>query len=540
MNGHETISGFLERVRLRLARADASRLAARCLTGLAAAALLWAIGWRIFGYAAPRAGYAVVAVTGLLAWTVGIMLRRRGMRHAAVAADETFDLKDGLLSWLGFRAKDLRGEAFELHERAMAAKVGPLDPAAVPVPRNRRLWTAGFLTIIAAAVLSLIPHSAAVRDRLAREELTSSRSAEVKRQAEEAVEELLKQLDEEERGLVDPAKLRDLARALEETKDPREAEKQIARFEAELAKAMQGLEARQDEAVLKLSAEELAKSQVADARQLGKHLDAKDYQNARGKLDAMKPKAGRKLTEKELAELRKKVAKTKEMAKRMAEGARRRDFGNAMKPGDKMDGAQGAMDGGNQQPLQEMLDGLDADARRMDAMLAEGEFDPDAEEMMAQLGGKLDGLGKRFGMLGARQRAKDKLGRLRAGMCDAREFAQGRTQQLGLARSMSPSPNAGGREAGTGSVESRRDARDELQDNGNLAQLKGQQNADGTSSQSVESADSGTGVAGRAAVDREREFRRQMESLVRRDDIPEELKLGVREYFERIHKMDNN
>jgi hypothetical protein len=27
-----------------------------------------------------------------------------------------------------------------------------------------------------------------------------------------------------------------------------------------------------------------------------------------------------------------------------------------------------------------------------------------------------------------------------------------------------------------------------------------------------------------------------MESLVRRDDIPEELKLGVREYFERVHE----
>ena len=538
MSARPGIDGFLDRVRRRLGTADALRVAACCVLGAAGLCVAWALAWRFFGYAAPRAGYAVAIALGGIAWGVLSIWKRRTTLQAATAADEVFGLKDGLLSWLEFRAEDRSGEAYELHERSMEAAVSKLDPAAVPAPASRRLWAIGLPIAALAVFLSFLPHSDAVRDRLAREEVTSQRSAEVKRQVEDAVEELLKDLDEEEKKLVDPAKLRELAAGLEETKDPREAEKQIARFEAELAKAMQGLEARQDEAVLKLSAEELAKSQVADARQLGKQLDAKDYQKAREELKAMKPEAAKKLTEKELAELRKKVAKTKEMAKRMADGARKRDFGKAMKPGDKMDGAEMQMADGKQQPLQDMLDALDADARKMDGMMEKGEFDPDAEAMMAQLGDKMDGLGKRFGMLGARKNAKDKLARLRAGMSEARQFAQGNSQTLGLARSMMQSPNAGGLEAGRGSVESRRDARDELKDNGNLAQLKGQQNEEGPSTNSVESADSGTGVAGRAAVDRQREFRRQMESLVRRDDIPEELKLGVREYFERVHEVD--
>jgi hypothetical protein len=123
-------------------------------------------------------------------------------------------------------------------------------------------------------------------------------------------------------------------------------------------------------------------------------------------------------------------------------------------------------------------------------------------------------------------------------MGEARQFAQGQSQMLGLAQSMMQSQQPGGLEAGRGSVESRRDARDELKDNNNLAELKGNPNGEGPSTNTVESAESGTGIAGRAAVDNQREFRRQMESLVRRDDIPEELKLGVREYFERVHETE--
>ncbi|RYD66634.1 MAG: hypothetical protein EOP83_04575 [Verrucomicrobiaceae bacterium] len=170
----------------------------------------------------------------------------------------------------------------------------------------------------------------------------------MKKQVEEAVEELIKGLGEEELKELDPNKLRELAKQLAETKDQREAEKQIAKFEQEIAKAMQGLEARQDEAVLKLSAEELAKSSLADARQLGKQLDAKDFEKAQQELGEMKPEAKKQMTPEELEKLKKNAAKAKEMAKRMADGARQRNFGKMQKPGDKMDGEQMKMNNGNQ------------------------------------------------------------------------------------------------------------------------------------------------------------------------------------------------
>ncbi len=532
------ISAFIDVVRRRLDRGVASRIGARCLLAAAGACVLWAVGWRIFGYAAPWLGYAVAGAAGVLALIVAMMLSRQTTARAASVADEVFGLKDGLLSWLGFRAKGSEGEVFELHERMMTAKVSTLEPAAVPVVHPRRSYGVGVLLAVIAGGLAFLPHSQAVRDRLAREQMTAERSAEVKKQVEEAVEELIKDLSEEERKQIDPAKLRELAKQLDETKDQREAEKQIAKFEQELAKAMQGLEARQDEAVLKLAAEELAKSSLADVRQLGKQLDAKDFEKAQQEMQDMKPGAKPKMTPEQLEQLKKNAAKAKDMAKRMADGARKRDFGKAPKPGNNQDAAEMPMANGDQKPMQEMLDEMDAEARQLGQKMEQGEFDPDAEAMAGRMDGKMDELGKRLGMLGARQKAKDKLAKLRAGMSEARQFAQGQSQMLGLAQSMAQGQTPGGLAPGQGSVESRRKEQDELKDNGNMAQLKGQANPDGPSSNSVESAESGTGIAGRAAVDSKREFRRQMESLVRRDDIPEELKLGVREYFERVHESD--
>ena len=54
----------------------------------------------------------------------------------------------------------------------------------------------------------------------------------------------------------------------------------------------------------------------------------------------------------------------------------------------------------------------------------------------------------------------------------------------------------------------------------------------------MEDADSGSGISGKRANAKARDFSSQIESFVQRDDVPEEMKLGVREYFERIHEVE--
>ncbi|NNE93682.1 MAG: hypothetical protein HKN23_18690, partial [Verrucomicrobiales bacterium] len=93
----------------------------------------------------------------------------------------------------------------------------------------------------------------------------------------------------------------------------------------------------------------------------------------------------------------------------------------------------------------------------------------------------------------------------------------------------------GGKKAGTGSVESRTDQSTELVDNGQTTQLKGQK-GQGPSLATIESADDGDGVSSRRTVAAQREFREQMESFVQREDVPEDVKEGVKQYFHSIHQ----
>ncbi|MGJ8672796.1 hypothetical protein [Rubritalea sp.] len=95
-----------------------------------------------------------------------------------------------------------------------------------------------------------------------------------------------------------------------------------------------------------------------------------------------------------------------------------------------------------------------------------------------------------------------------------------------------------GLKAGTGSSDARRDSIDELANDGNLEQLSGQKGS-GPSLSKIEEAESGSGVSSNRTTRTAREFDRQMESFIERDDVPEELKIGVREYFKTIHEVES-
>ncbi len=532
------IESFLNAVRRRLDGGARMQVYSQVLLAASAAAVLWAIAWRIFGYAAPLASYAVIAVLAVISAIVWLIFSKRDIHSAAHSADGVFGLKDALVSWLDFRAGKHEGEVYQLAQRDLARRVESQDVKAVPIPSCRRAFTIASVLAAAAIGLALLPHSAAVMKRLADEQLAAARSKEIEKQVEEAIEEIIKSMSEEERELLNPAAMREWAKQLEATKDFRENEKQLARLEQQIAKAMQGLEARQDEAILKLAADELAKSSLADVRQLGKQLDAKDFDKAAEELKDMKPEAMKKMTPEELEQLRKNAAKTRDMAKRMADGARRKDFGK-MKPGDNKNAKPSDAKPGDEQAMEEMLEELDEEAGDLAEELEDGEEMEEGDEELAEgVGEKMDGLGKRVRKLGARQKAKSKLGALRSGLADARQFSQGRSQSLGLAQMQSK--GQGGLAPGKGSDQSRRQERDEFKDNGNMTQLKGKQTGEGPSSTTTESAESGSGIAGRANVAKQREFKQQFESLVHRDDIPEALKLGVREYFEKVHETETS
>jgi hypothetical protein len=167
-----------------------------------------------------------------------------------------------------------------------------------------------------------------------------------------------------------------------------------------------------------------------------------------------------------------------------------------------------------------------ASAKRME--LEKGEIDKDkrgeCKACQAALAAKISDLEKKLKKMSLCRRAGKRLSKL----CQACSQCQG-----GLCES----PNAGGKKAGAGSNNSRRDVEDELVDNGQTTRLKGIKAA-GPSITSVESADDGSGISNRRHEARERNFERQFESFVQREDVPENVRDGVKRYFENIHQAD--
>lgn len=541
MNISDSIAHFLHQVRSHLNRALLMRGLFLALSACASACILWALSWRIFGYAAPHLGYLVIAGMTLI---IGLMIYRmklHKLQDAAVRADEHFQLKDALTSYLDFQQRpDTTCEVYQLQEKTVERSIARHQPTTIVsrVPHQRK-WLSAALSIIA-IILALLPHSPAVKDRIAQQQLMLDRSTQVREEMEEIVEEMIAAMDEQEKELLKPEQLRQWVKDLEGTKDQREAMKQLAKFEQKISEAMKGLEARKDEEILKLAAAELGASQMAEAKQLGKKLENKDFANAKQQLSEIKPakpKELKKLSSEEMKKLQERAAKMKEMSNRMANGARKRDFGNQGKNGKNLKATDGK-EAGEAKEMDQLLQDLEdaaADADKQLAEMEEGDIGEMAEGAMDKLDKDLEKLGMRLGKLDAKQKARARMKALGKCAGQSQKFCNGQSQLLGLAQMQAQQP--GGLKPGTGHLDNKRKGEDERTDNENLTQLKGQQ-GEGPSRSSVEQADSGEGISGRASTDKNRDFRKQTESLVQRDDVPEELKQGIREYFNRVHEIE--
>ena len=65
--------------------------------------------------------------------------------------------------------------------------------------------------------------------------------------------------------------------------------------------------------------------------------------------------------------------------------------------------------------------------------------------------------------------------------------------------------------------------------------IKGQ----GPSDVTTEEANSGTGSTSGGVAKRKLQYRKQAEAYIQRQDVPSEVKQGVKHYFENIHQLEN-
>ncbi len=519
------------------------RLAILTISSTAGLLILLSLFWILRGHSVPFAVSLGIVLTAAIAAFVYYSTHRMRPTAASVAADSHFDLKDGITTARHLAESAPDAPATEQQWAWLHPRLTTCDPATITRPFPKKQIALTTTLAVSALILCLLPPSASVRAAEKSAAETRARVTESKEQLQQLIEELEKDfVAEEDKENLDMDEFRKMVKEIDETGDRAEAARQFARIERKIRDATRGLDQQRDEETLKLAAKELAKAEDTDARKLGKKLDEKELKEAAEmleklaakKLDPKELKKGAAEKKKALDEAKKDLAKMRAASKRMAaagkqrQAARQAQGAGAGANAKGGAGGEGAQAGGEGKALEDMLAELDEAAAEMEKDLEEIEFDPDAEwddeagEAMAGMKGKL---GKHLKKMHGKRLAKSKLDALRQGLAQAQAFSQGQSQQLGLA--------AGGKKPGSGSSWSERKERDDSQKNGSLTQLQGQ-HGDGPSLSAVEDSESGTGVSTRKGTAKERDFNRQMESFVQRDDIPESLKLGVRNYFENL------
>ncbi len=180
----------------------------------------------------------------------------------------------------------------------------------------------------------------------------------------------------------------------------------------------------------------------------------------------------------------------------------------------------------NAQDLQENMDEMELDMMEGDPMSQE-----EWEELLEQLENMdmdIEALQKMLERMEAMKNMREKL--------------QGLQKMLGQSQ-ISPSEkelflrkSKGGKKPGFGSDSSRRKNKDKLKNNKQHTKIKGKKGI-GPVKSSVESADSGSGVSRRKGTAKKRSHEKQMSSFIDREDVSEEMKQAVKQYFQDIHSI---
>ena len=557
---HGLIERFVERVRTRLNR---HRLWTTLVwtVAIAAGALVFiGLGYVLRGYAVPggviAAAVLAAALAGLIAWR----LRLFSVDGAAGVADGFYRLHDAISSYLHFSRAGRRDGYYALQAEQTRGRVEPLDPQAMKYqPPRRGIALAACLVAIAVPLGLRGPSERVVlQQRLEAE--TIEATAVINEALAKTVDELREEsADANEEELLDPNKLRQWVDELRQTTDHKEALRQYAELERKLNEARLSVQNKRDEQLLARAAREMENTR--ETQPLADELKQKNYDGAAEQLEKMSPQK----SSEPLDQQRKQLARLKAAAQHMAAAARAsqspsqnaKSSASAKPSASKAaaenaesgansghaSGASGAAGGGGGEMAQTMEDLAEAvadydseldEAQRQEQQ--QGQCDAQQREKceacQQSVASQLAKLNNQLKKLGMCQRCDARLARL----CSMCSQCQGGLCQA-AAMCQSASPNAGGKFAGLGSSNTRRQQIDELLDNGQTTQLKGIKGA-GPSLTTLEAAEEGSGVSSRQAAARERAFRRQYESFVAREDVPEQVKDGVKHYFEVIHQIE--
>ena len=513
-----TVHNFISEVNNRLDKDALIRSIILALLVFSGGVLFGAIFFLLRGYAVP---FWVFAFSGITSSLIGLWRYRKNktsLETAASTADSFFDLKNGLISFLHLRKAG--GAMADGQELWIQEKIRTCDPLTVPFRYSKRLAIFAGILFFGAMSFSLIPTSEGVKVLQEEQSMTITRSKEAVEKIQKVVEEMDRDLSEEERVNLNIDDLKKQVDSLQPSQDRKEVTRQFAKLEERTREMSKSLKQAEDEQTLKRAVAELKKSLNTETKELGDMLSRNDMSKANKKLDALIPKAQpEKLTKKDIEHAKQKLNKLREVTKRLANASEQST------PNEK------------KSSLRETMKALDQSAKKMEQNLKEQELAQMRQEQtksknynqnQEQLRNHMNGLQKKLGQLKGKKSGQKRLQGLAKSLAKSQRFVNGQSDSLFL-------KPANGLKPGSAVLEKKKPLGEELLVKGNESQLSGQQ-GQGPSDTKVEEAQSGTGVSSKIDRVTSQSMERQLESFVQRDDVPEQLKQGVKEYFKTIHE----
>lgn len=551
----EDIDRFIQEVRARLNRHLLMALLVKGLCGGGGVLTAIALVCCLAGRCMALFWYPLVVILALGLTLAVWVRRRRSLDDAAIHMDAYFGLKDAVRSYRGFSQAGRHGGLYDLQagqtRLAVAEITGDGVKAGWPV---RSLLAFAVLMIASLWLTSRAgpPPAAAQTQDLVVD--VGPEAEQLNTEIQEALEQIQEQVkaDRIEQKIA-PAELQKMARELKAPSDLKEALRQYSRLESQLNRMLPRLEQRKDEQLYRKMGEALQRSDATKA--LGRDLAQRRYKEAGQELSKLKIDQGAPAERK--AE---QLDKIKDLAQRMAHEARQQNVSSkAADLAQRLDQAASEMaraqaNSGNRPGAQgprssgQGGQGSGSGSTGSEGSGSEG-AEADVNDALEEMADHLSDLDSQCKARSAIQDLCRSLSEGQSKMCDGsgnckgdgkgkgegEGEGKGEGQGNGSCDCGGNGSGDGGLKPGTGSSSNVNTTRDKALTSGPQSRLKGIQ-GQGPSISTTEAATDGSGSSLGPRDIKAKSYEHQLEDFVRREDVSETVKAGVKAYFEDIHR----
>ena len=509
------INSFLDRVKARLLKARFVALLGPFCLILSLICLIIASSFYLQGRRVETSLLLYPIVLAALAYLIGIFTKAPTKADAAKFADAFFKLKNSLISHLDFHQRpevdETQKQFYDLQLKQTSDLCQQQKVAQIPIALPKKSLGLAILFTLATLVLCSFDDSEEVKNQRALAQATLKTSTENKKELEKTIDELEEKMTEEERELFKSSKIKQVLKNIEASENKVDALRQYAKLEKEISSMSDKMNLKHDKKLLDEISRELEKNRATN--KMGKMLAQKQYKDAA----------------KELKDKMKKLQEALKDASQKQASQEVQDLANEMKNlSQKMKNAAENLKANNSQMKQDiskmakLSEKLCNNICKNPSQCKMGE----AKECSGEMKDAVYQLCDKLNENETKNLFLSKLDQMQQAL------AMSQAKINGMSKFQSLVQGAG---VGTGSQESKNTELKKI-DAAYDTQLKGQQ-GEGSSLTQIEQASSGAGVSrSREGANRQIEYKRQMESFIEQENVPEAMKSGVKEYFKKIHK----